>query len=334
MIAGVYQGVSTVDLDNLAAETSAYLTAKHPDYAILAARIAVSNLHKETRKAFSSVIEDLYNFVNPKTGKNASMISTETYHIVMKHKDRLDSAIIYDRDYNYNYFGFKTLEKAYLLKINGKVVERPSHLLMRVAVGIHGEDIESAIETYHLMSQKYFTHASPTLFNAGTPRPQLSSCFLLTMKEDSIEGIYDTLKMCAMISKTAGGIGLNVHKIRASGSYIAGTNGHSNGLVPMLRVFNNTARYVDQGGGKRPGAFAIYLEPWHADIFEFLDLRKNHGKEEVRARELFYALWIPDLFMKRVEENGNWSLMCPNECPGLDDCWGEEFEVHIFHSKS
>lgn len=321
--------MTTVELDNLAAETAAYLTAKHPDYAILAARIAVSNLHKETRKQFSSVIEDLYAWINPKTGKHSPMISTTTLEVVRKHAERLDSAIIYDRDFNYNYFGFKTLERAYLLRINGKVAERPSHMLMRVAVGIHGDDVESAIKTYDLMSQKYFTHASPTLFNADTPRPQLSSCFLLTMADDSIEGIYDTLKQCAMISKSAGGIGLNVHKIRASGSYIAGTNGYSNGLTPMLRVFNNTARYVDQGGNKRPGAFAMYLEPWHADIFEFLDLRKNHGKEEVRARELFYALWIPDLFMKRVEQNKDWTLMCPHECPGLDDCWGEEFEVHV-----
>lgn len=264
----------------------------------------------------------------------------------MKHADRLNSAIIYDRDFNYNFFGFKTLERSYLLRINGLVAERPQHMLMRVSVGIHGEDIDSAIETYNLMSEKYFTHASPTLFNSGTPRPQLSSCFLLTMTDDSIEGIYDTLKTCAMISKTAGGIGLNVHCIRGSGSYIAGrvvsklvrgscvidmdvlgTNGYSNGLVPMLRVFNNTARYVDQGGNKRPGAFAMYLEPWHADVFEFLDLKKNTGKEETRARDLFYALWIPDLFMKRVEANEDWSLFCPNEAPGLADCYGQEFEV-------
>ena len=255
------------------------------------------------------------------------MISPKTYETVMKHADELNSAIVYDRDFGYNYFGFKTLERSYLLRIDGKVAERPQHMIMRVAVGIHDDDVEKVIETYNLMSLKYFTHASPTLFNAGTPSPQMSSCFLVTMKDDSIEGIYDTLKTCAMISKTAGGIGLNVHNIRATGSYIAGTNGNSNGIVPMLRVYNNTARYVDQGGNKRPGAFAIYLEPWHADIFEFLDLRKNHGKEEVRARDLFYALWICDLFMKRVESNGMWSLFCPNEASGLADVYGEEFDA-------
>ncbi|KAL3450759.1 ribonucleotide reductase [Aspergillus insuetus] len=327
VISGVYQGVTTVELDNLAAETAAYMTVTHPDYAILAARIAVSNLHKQTKKQFSLVISDLYHYVNPKNKKAAPMISQETYEIVMKHADELNSAIVYDRDFNYNFFGFKTLERSYLLRLNGKVAERPQHLLMRVAVGIHGNDIEKAIETYNLMSQKFFTHASPTLFNAGTPQPQLASCFLVDMKEDSIEGIYDTLKTCAMISKTAGGIGLNVHRIRATGSYISGTNGSSNGILPMLRVFNNTARYVDQGGNKRPGAFAIYLEPWHADVFEFLDLRKNHGKEEVRARDLFYALWTPDLFMKRVEANGDWTLFCPNEAPGLADVYGDEFDA-------
>ncbi|KAJ1923947.1 ribonucleotide-diphosphate reductase subunit rnr1 [Tieghemiomyces parasiticus] len=334
VIMGVYQGVTTMELDNLAAETAAYMTTKHPDYAILAARIALSNLHKETRKQFSATIEDLYSYVNPKTGKPASMISEDTYKVVMKHADRLNSAIIYDRDFNYNFFGFKTLERSYLLRINGKVAERPQQMLMRVAVGIHGEDIDAAIETYNLLSEKYFTHASPTLFNAGTPQPQMSSCFLVTMADDSIDGIYDTLKTCAMISKTAGGIGLNIHNIRATGSYIAGTNGHSNGIVPMLRVFNNTARYVDQGGNKRPGAFAIYLEPWHADIFEFLDLRKNHGKEEVRARDLFFALWIPDLFMQRVAEDGDWSLFCPNEATNLHETWGEEFnELYLSYEK-
>ena len=310
-----------------AAETAAYMTVTHPDYAILAARIAVSNLHKQTKKQFSSVIKDLYHYINPRNGKLSPMISKQTYDSIMKHEAELNSAIVYDRDFNYQYFGFKTLERSYLLRLDGKIAERPQHMIMRVAVGIHGDDIESAIETYNLMSSKYFTHASPTLFAAGTPQAQLSSCFLVDMKEDSIDGIYDTLKTCAMISKNAGGIGLNVHRIRASGAYIAGTNGNSNGLVPMLRVFNNTARYVDQGGNKRPGAFAIYLEPWHADIFEFLDLRKNHGKEEVRARDLFYALWIPDLFMKRVEKNGMWTLMCPNECPGLADVYGDEFEA-------
>ena len=303
------------------------MTTTHPDYAVLAARIAVSNLHKQTKKQFSSVIEDLYHYVNPKNGRAAPMISKKVYEIVMKHADDLNSAIVYDRDFNYQYFGFKTLERSYLLRINGKVAERPQHMIMRVAVGIHMDDIEAAIETYNMMSQKFFTHASPTLFNAGTPQPQMASCFLIDMKEDSIEGIYDTLKTCALISKTAGGIGLNVHRIRATGSYIAGTNGSSNGIVPMLRVFNNTARYVDQGGNKRPGAFAIYLEPWHSDVFEFLDLRKNHGKEEIRARDLFLALWTPDLFMKRVEKNLDWTLFCPNEAPGLADVYGEEFEA-------
>ncbi|KAK9449484.1 ribonucleotide reductase [Limtongia smithiae] len=327
VISGVYQGVTTVELDNLAAETAAYLTTAHPDYAVLAARIAISNLHKQTTKQFSQVISDLYNYVNPKTRLPSPMISDETYKVVQKHADELNSAIVFERDFQYNYFGFKTLERSYLLRINGKVAERPQHLIMRVAVGIHGEDIEKAIETYNLMSQRYFTHASPTLYNAGTPQAQMSSCFLVAMKDDSIDGIYETLKTCALISKTAGGIGMHIHNIRATGSYIAGTNGTSNGIVPMLRVYNNTARYVDQGGNKRPGAFAIYLEPWHADVFEFIDLRKNHGKEEVRARDLFYALWIPDLFMKRVEANEDWSLFCPSEAPGLSDVWGEEFET-------
>lgn len=323
---GLYTGVTTVELDNLAAETAATMTTKHPDYAVLAARIAVSNLHKETKKAFSEVIDDLHNMIHPITKQRCPMISDFHYNIIMKNADRLNSTIIYDRDFSYNFFGFKTLERSYLLRIDGKVVERPQHMLMRVAVGIHGEDMDAAIETYNLLSERLFTHASPTLFAAATPYSQLSSCFLLTMKDDSIEGIYDTLKQCAQISKTAGGIGLSIHCIRASGSYISGTNGTSNGVVPMLRVFNNTARYVDQGGNKRPGAIAIYLEPWHADIFEFLDLKKNTGKEEVRARDLFYALWIPDLFMRRVEQNGDWSLMCPNNSPGLHECWGEEFE--------
>ncbi|KAL0831235.1 hypothetical protein ABMA28_002087 [Loxostege sticticalis] len=327
VINGIYSGVTTVELDNLAAETAATMTTDHPDYALLAARLAISNLHKETKKHFSDVMTDLYNIVNPHTKKRSPMISDFHYEIIMKNKERLDSAIVYDRDFKYNYFGFKTLERSYLLKINNKVAERPQHMLMRCAIGIHGEDIDAAINTYNLLSEKYFTHASPTLFAAATPRPQLSSCFLVAMKDDSIEGIYDTLKQCALISKSAGGIGVHVHCIRAKGSYIAGTNGVSNGLVPMLRVYNNTARYVDQGGNKRPGAFAVYLEPWHADIFEFLDLKKNHGKEENRARELFYALWIPDLFMKRVEKNEDWSIMCPHDCPGLADCWGEEFET-------
>ncbi|KAJ7512718.1 ribonucleotide reductase alpha subunit [Mycena galericulata] len=325
--AGVYDGITTMELDNLAAETAAYLTTKHPDYAILAARIAISNLHKETKKSFSQVISDLYHFVNPKTGKRAALISQETYDVVSANAETLDAVIVYSRDFNYNYFGFKTLERSYLLRLEGRVVERPQHLIMRVAVGIHGSDLDRVIETYNLMSERYFTHATPTLFNAGTPHPQLSSCFLVCMKDDSIEGLYDTLTNCAKISKSAGGIGINIHNIRATGSYIAGTNGYSNGIVPMLRVYDATARYVDQGGNKRPGAFAIYLEPWHADIFEFIDLRKNHGKEQMRARDLFLALWIPDLFMKRVEANGEWSLFCPNEAPGLHEVHSEEFEA-------
>lgn len=325
VISGVYHGVTTIELDNLAAETAAYMTTIHPDYAILAARIAVSNLHKQTIKQYSQVSKILYEYINPKTGLHSPMISKETYDIICEHSDELNSAIVYDRDFNYNYFGFKTLERSYLLRVNGKVAERPQHLLMRVAVGIHGSDIERVIETYNLMSSRYFTHGSPTLFNAGTPSPQMSSCFLVAMKDDSIDGIYDTLKTCALISKSAGGIGLHIHNIRSTGAYIAGTNGTSNGIIPMVRVFNNTARYVDQGGNKRPGAFAIYLEPWHADIFDFVDIRKNHGKEEIRARDLFPALWIPDLFMKRVEQNAEWTLFSPNEAPGLSDVYGDEF---------
>ncbi len=326
VITGIFDGVETSKLDNLAAETAASLTTRHSDYAILAARIAISNLHKNTNKSFSGTIKRLYTYIDPKTNQNASLISKEVYDVVKKHAALLDSTIIYDRDFGYDYFGFKTLEKSYLLKIDGHIAERPQHMLMRVAVGIHWADIDSAIETYNLLSERWFTHATPTLFNAGTPKPQLSSCFLLTMKDDSIDGIYDTLKQCAKISQSAGGIGLSIHNVRATGSYIKGTNGTSNGIIPMLRVFNDTARYVDQGGGKRKGSFAIYLEPWHADVFELLQLKKNHGKEEMRARDLFYALWIPDLFMKRVEDNDVWSLMCPNECPGLADCYGAEFE--------
>ena len=326
VIEGIYDGVTTIELDNLAAEIAASLTTKHPDFAKLAARIAISNLHKVTSKSFSNTMKRLYTYIDPKTGENASLISKEVYGIIKKNAALLDSTIIYDRDFSYDYFGFRTLEKSYLMKLDGKVVERPQHMLMRVAVGIHREDIEAAIETYNLLSEKWFTHATPTLFNAGTPKPQLSSCFLLTMKDDSIDGIYDTLKQCAKISQSAGGIGLSIHNIRATGSYIKGTGGVSNGIIPMLRNFDMTARYVDQGGGKRKGSFAIYLEPWHADIFQFLDLKKNHGKEELRARDLFYALWIPDLFMKRVEANEMWSLFCPNEAPGLADCYGEEFD--------
>jgi ribonucleoside-diphosphate reductase alpha chain len=327
VIEGIYAGVTTHELDNLAAEIAASLTTTHPDYALLASRIAVSNLHKSTNKSFSKTMAALYHFVDPKTGLQAPLIADDVHEIIQKNAQLLDSTIIYDRDFGYDYFGFKTLERSYLLRLNGKVAERPQHMLMRVAVGIHKEDIDSAIETYNLMSERWFTHATPTLFNAGTPKPQMSSCFLLTMKDDSIDGIYDTLKQCAKISQSAGGIGLSIHNVRATGSYIRGTNGTSNGIVPMLRVFNDTARYVDQGGGKRKGSFAIYLEPWHADIFEFLDLRKNVGKEEIRARDLFTALWIPDLFMKRVKDNGDWSLMCPNECPGMSDCYGAEFEA-------
>jgi ribonucleoside-diphosphate reductase alpha chain len=327
VIVGMYDGIATTRLDELAAETAASLTAMHPDYALLAARIAISNLHKETMKSFSETMRALHNYTDPATGQKAPLLADEVMAVVNQNAEQLDSAIIYSRDYDYDYFGFKTLERSYLLKMNGKVAERPQHLLMRVAVGIHQSDIPSAIKTYELMSEKWYTHATPTLFNAGTPKPQLSSCFLLSLKQDSIDGIYDTLKQTAKISQSAGGIGLSIHNVRATGSYIRGTNGTSNGVVPMLRVFNDTARYVDQGGGKRKGSFAIYLEPWHADIFDFLDLKKNHGKEELRARDLFYALWIPDLFMKRVEENGKWSLFCPNEAPGLHDCWGDEFEA-------
>lgn len=327
VIEGVYDGVGTSQLDNLAAEVAATNAVNHPDYALLASRIAVSNLHKNTKKSFTEVMTDLYNYVDPKTNHRASLIADDVMEVINANSEFLDSTIIYDRDFNYDYFGFKTLERSYLLKIDGAVAERPQHMLLRVAVGIHKDDLESVVETYNMMSEGWFTHATPTLFNSGTPKPQMSSCFLLTMKEDSIGGIYDTLKACAQISQNAGGIGLAIHDIRAKGSYIKGTNGTSNGIVPMLRVYNDTARYVDQGGGKRKGSFAIYIEPWHADIHDFLDLKKNHGKEELRARDLFYALWVPDLFMKRVKEDGQWTLMCPNECPGLTDSWGAEFEA-------
>jgi len=327
VIEGIYDGVSTSDLDNLAAEVAAAKTIDHPDYALLASRIAVSNLHKETKKTFSEVMSDMYHYNDPKTGQKASLIADDVFQIIQENKELLDSSIIYDRDFRYDYFGFKTLTRSYLMKLNGKIVERPQQMLMRVSLGIHKMDVKSAIRTYDLMSDGWFTHATPTLFNAGTPKPQMSSCFLLTMKEDSIGGIYDTLKSCAQISQSAGGIGLALHDIRATGSYIKGTNGTSNGIVPMLRVFNDTARYVDQGGGKRKGSFAMYIEPWHADVFDFLDLKKNHGKEEQRARDLFYALWIPDLFMKRVKENAHWTLMCPHECPGLSDTHSAEFEA-------
>ena len=334
VIEGLYDGVTTSELDNLAADIAATMTTTHPDYAQLAARISVSNLHKNTKKSFSETMKDLYEYVNPRTGKKAPLLSDEVYKVIQKNAELLDSSIIYNRDFGYDFFGFKTLERSYLLKLNGEIVERPQHMLMRASIGIHLEDMDSVMDTYHLMSKRYFTHATPTLFNSGTPKPQMSSCFLLTMKDDSIDGIYDTLKQTAKISQSAGGIGLSIHNIRATGSYISGTNGTSNGIVPMLRVFNDTARYVDQGGGKRKGSFAIYVEPWHADIFDFLELKKNHGKEEMRARDLFYAMWVPDLFMKRVEEDVEWTLMCPNECPGLFDCHGDAFEkLYIKYEK-
>ena len=330
VIQGLYDGVTTTALDNLTAETAATMATVHPDYALLAARIAVSNLHKNTDKSFSRTVKALYNYIDPKTEEKAGLISNDTYNFIWKNRDRLDSAIIYDRDYSFDYFGFKTLERSYLLRMDGAVIERPQHMLMRAALGIHSTDIDAAIETYHLMSDKWFIHATPTLFNAGTPKPQLSSCFLLSMTEDSISGIFETLSRCAKISQSAGGIGLSIHNVRAQGSYIKGTGGTSNGIIPMLKVYNDAARYVDQGGGKRKGAFAVYLEPWHADILGFLDLKKNHGKEELRARDLFYAMWIPDLFMERVKQDGEWSLFCPNECPGLDDSYGGAFEA-LYH---
>jgi len=325
VIQGLFDGVKTTELDNLAAETAATMSTKHPDFAQLAARIAISNLHKSTKKSFSKTMKDLYNYIDPKTGEKAGLISDDLLKIIEKHGAKIDSAVIYDRDYNFDYFGFKTLDRSYLLRMDGKVVERPQHMLMRAALGIHADDLESAFETYNYMSEKWFIHATPTLFNAGTPKPQLSSCFLLTATEDSISGIFETLTRCAKISQSAGGIGLSIHNVRAKGSYIKGTGGTSNGIIPMLKVFNDTARYVDQGGGKRKGAFAVYLEPWHADIYDFLDLKKNHGKEEMRARDLFYAMWISDLFMERVEADGDWSLFCPNEAKGLHEVYGAEF---------
>ena len=327
VIEGVYDGVTTSELDNLAAEIAASNATTHPDYALLASRIAVSNLHKNTKKSFSQTITDLYTYIDPKTSQSAGLIADDVYKVIQENAPLLDSTIIYDRDFNFDYFGFKTLERSYLLKLHGKVAERPQHLFMRVAVGIHKGNLDEVVKTYNMMSEGWFTHATPTLFNAGTPKPQMSSCFLLEMQSDSIDGIYNTLKQTALISQSAGGIGLSIHNVRAKGSYIKGTNGTSNGIVPMLKVFNDTARYVDQGGGKRKGSFAIYLEPWHADVMDFLDLKKNHGKEEARARDLFYALWIPDLFMKRVKEDSTWTLMCPNECPGLADTHGAEFEA-------
>ena len=326
-IEGLYDGVTTRELDQLAAETAASLASQHPDYSRLAARICVDDLHRSTKGTFTDVITDLREYIDPESGMHAPLISEEVYGIIMKNAETLNNHIDYSRDHNYDYFGFKTLERSYLLRLNGEIAERPQHMLLRVAVGIHHENISKALETYDLMSQGYFTHATPTLFNSGTPTPQMSSCFLLTMQDDSLDGIYDTLKQCALISKSAGGIGLSIHHIRSKGSYIKGTNGESNGIVPMLRVFNDTARYVDQGGGKRKGSIAIYLEPWHPDILAFLDLKKNHGKEELRARDLFYALWTPDLFMERVEQNADWSFFCPNECPGLQDAYGADFKA-------
>lgn len=326
-INGLFDGISTDQLDNLSAEVSAYMTSVHPDYARLAGRIAVANLHRSTSDSFMETMDTLYNFKNEFTGEHQPLVSQEFYEYCREYKDRISTEIAYSRDFEFDYFGFKTLEKSYLLKVNGKIVERPQHLFMRVALGVQPNNIEEAMKTYHLISEGWFTHASPTLFNAGTNKAQMSSCFLVAMKDDSIEGIYETLKQCALISQSAGGIGLSIHNIRAKGSFIKGTNGTSNGIVPMLRVFNDTARYVDQGGGKRKGAFAIYLEPWHADIEDFLDLKKNHGKDEMRARDLFYALWVNDLFMKRVETDAEWTLMCPNKSPGLADCYGKEFEA-------
>ena len=325
VIQGIYDNVTTTELDNLTAETAAAQTTIHPDFSVLAARIAVSNLHKNTLKSFSKTAKLLYEYTDPVTQTHAPLISEEIYKIIRKNADELDSSLIYDRDYNFDYFGFKTLERSYLIRTNGKVTERPQHLFMRVALGIHKEDIQAAIETYNLMSEKWFIHATPTLFNAGTPKPQMSSCFLLSMTEDSIAGIFDTLKRCALISQSAGGIGVSIHNIRSTGSDIKGTGGISNGIIPMLRVFNDTARYVDQGGGKRKGAIAVYIEPWHSDIFDFIDIRKNHGKEEMRARDLFPALWIPDLFMQRVEADQMWSLFDPNEAQGLYEVYGEKF---------
>lgn len=313
---GIYPNITTVELDTLAAEISASKITKHYNYSILAARIAVSNLHKETSKSFSDTISKFF---------DRDMFDLSIYNIIMRNKDVLNSSIVYSRDYDYHYFGFKTLQTSYLWRIDGKVVERPQHMLMRVAISIHREDIQSAIETYEMMSKGFFTHATPTLFNSGNMNPQLSSCFLLQMKDDSVEGIFDTLKDCAQISKWSGGIGLNIHNVRGKGSHIKGTNGKSGGIVPMLRMFNNCSRFINQGG-KRNGSIAIYLEPWHCDVEDFLSLKKNTGKEEMRARDLFYALWVPDLFMKRFQQNEMWSLMCPGECPGLSDCWGDEFE--------
>jgi len=324
----IIDGVHTSELDELTAQLAASLCTNHPDWGVLAARIAISNHHKQTSSSFSDVILRLSNQTMPKSGETTSIVHETLLTVVKKHGAEIDARIHHDRDYLFDYFGFKTLERSYLLKDTSmKIVERPQHLWMRVALALWCDNLERAFETYDLLSTKAFTHATPTLFNAGTPRQQLSSCFLLSMADDSISGIYKTLGDCAAISKYAGGIGLHVHNVRARGSLIRGTNGQSNGLVPMLRVFNNTARYVDQGGGKRNGSFAIYLEPWHADVEDFLKMKLNTGSEEERARDLFYALWIPDLFMERVEADGQWTLFCPNEAPGLADVWGDEFNA-------
>ena len=342
----LYNNISTTQIDELSAEQCASMSSIHPDYNVLAGRIVVSNHQKNTSSSFSDTMKQLYLYKD-KHGKHSPLVSEDLYQVVLQYDEppngvdslfttnKLDNIIDYTRDFLIDYFGFKTLERAYLMRINKKIVERIQHMWLRVAIGIHGDNFHRICETYELMSQKYFTHATPTIFNAGTPHPQLSSCYLLAMESDSIEGIYNTLKDCALISKWAGGIGLHIHNVRAGGSHIRGTNGESNGIVPMLRVFNNTAKYVDQGGGKRNGSFAIYLEPWHADIEKFLDMRKNHGDEDLKARDLFYALWTPDLFMERVKANGEWTLMCPDECPGLSDVYGEDFEkLYTFYEKS
>ena len=321
----LYDTIETSKRDELTAQQCASQVTQHIDYGKMASALSVSNLHKETTGNFAKVSQSLFNFKDIHNGEYP-LVDTNYNTIVQENAEKIQEIIDYKNDYLFDYFGFKTLERAYLFRVHGKIVERPQDMWMRVAIGIHGSNLEHAFKTYRLMSEKYFTHATPTLFNAGTPRPQLSSCYLLAMEDDSVDGIYNTLKDCANISKYAGGIGLHIHNVRASGTHIRGTNGTSNGIVPMLRVFNNTARYIDQGGGRRNGSFAMYLEPWHADIFPFLEMRKNHGDEEMKARDLFYALWIPDLFMKRVETNAKWTLMCPHECPGLSDVYGDEFE--------
>ena len=321
------EGMNWDEIDELAAETAASFATMHPDYAYLSSRLARRAMYRSTNPSMLVTAKALSEYIDPESKLHAPLIAPDTMEVIEAHSEIIDATIDHERDDNYDIFGLRTLQRSYLLKMYGEIAERPQHMLMRVAIGIHGNDIEQAMRTYDLMSSGLFTHATPTLFNAGTPFPQMSSCFLLTMKDDSLNGIYDTLKQCAQISKSAGGIGLSIHQIRAEGSYIKGTNGTSNGLVPMLRVFNDTARYVDQGGGKRKGVIAVYLDPWHADIYKWLDLKKPHGKEESRARDLFYALWTSDLFMKRVEDDAKWSLFCPNECPGLHDVWGEEFET-------